>query len=68
MHFANEKLSCNSCRYELLPYRPTTKHHRRVLLEDRYYYSVIDRTAVIVLYKNSLRKNSGYKEEADVYG
>jgi hypothetical protein len=37
-------------------------------VEDRYYYSVIDRTAVIVLYKYSLRNNNGYKEEADGCG
>jgi hypothetical protein len=38
------------------------------IVEDRYYYSVIDRTAVSVLYKYSLRNNSGYKEEADDCG
>ena len=35
------------------------------IVEDKYHYSVIDRTTRMVLYKYSLRNNSGYKEEAD---
>ena len=37
-------------------------------VEGRYYFSVIDRAAVIVLYKLSLRNNNGYKKEADDWG
>ena len=70
MHFANEELSCrvvdvSSCHIGL-PQNILVS--QTCTVEDRYYYNVIDRTAVVVLYKYSLRNNSGYKEEADDCG